>query len=232
MKRLPLLLLPASLMLLASGCSSQTYSISELGHPAFGELVGNETEFERPDPKQRMGLDAYTSDMESDGDHPFGISFWPAGTQDKIGLEVRARAKSNLVLDHLAAAVFPVTQSEASRFEISGQLPDNSTPIAYSSKSEVDAEDNVILTLIFERAAVPEGTEKLAIPTLARFEDGWIHIKYYSTVVPNVIKGLTKEEVEQFRQQRAEQEKKGTGEDEAQADLAAPADGAGPLKPP
>ncbi len=235
MTPLRLSLLSVSLgLLLLSGCSSQSYSIRELGHPAFEEVVGKETEFERADPSQRMGMDAYTSDVEDDADHSFGVSFWPAGTKDKIGLEVRARSKSSLGLDRLAVAVFAVSQSEASRFDVTGQLPDAASPIAYSSKSEVDEDDNVILTLVFKRDAVPAGTEKLAIPTLAQFEDGWIHIKYYSTVVPNVIRPLTKEEVEQLKKlQEAEKGKEaGGGEAKIPPSDDPPADGTDAAKNP
>ena len=135
-----LVFLLAPLILLVSGCSSQTYSIRELGHPAFESVVGKETAFERADEEQRKGLDAFTSDVQASGDHSFIVSFWPAGSEDKIGLEIRARAKGKLSLERLAAAVFAVSRKESSTFSLTGALPAPRAPIAFSGESEEDEE--------------------------------------------------------------------------------------------
>ena len=222
----PLFLLASLVLLLVSGCSSQTYSIRELGHPAFEPVVGKETAFQRADEKQRQGLDAFTSDVESDGDHSFLVSFWPAGTEERVGLEIRARAKGKLSLEKLAAAVFAVSRQESSAFSVTGALPDSAAPIAFTGESEEDDDGNIVLTLIFERNAIPEDAEWLAIPTLAQFKDGWIHIKYYETTIPDVTKLPTKEDVERMIKARqakdgetppAEDAKQPTGDEPAQA---------------
>ncbi len=178
-----------SLSLLLAGCGGPSQTLRQLGHPAFEEVVGKDTLYSRADPEQRMGMDAYTGDVDSDGDHSFIISFWPAGTEEKIGLEVRARGKGQLNLESLAAAVFPITRQQAQRFEAIGELPDPSaTPIAFSGASEQDESGNTVLYLFFLRSAIPAGTEWLAIPTLARFADGWIHVRYYETAIPEAMK--------------------------------------------
>lgn len=224
--RLSPLLVTLALLLL-SGCSSQTYSIRQLGHPAFEPVVGKETAFERADPKQRQGLDAFTRDVEDDGDHSFLISFWPAGTEGKIGLEVRARAKGKLPLERLAAAVFAVSRQDSSTFSVTGELPDPNASIAFSAKSKVDEDGNTILTLIFDRKAIPEEAEWLAIPTLTQFADGWIHIKYYETTIPEVTKLPTKEEVEQMIKAREAQAK---GDEPAPKEEAAEPTASEPVK--
>ncbi len=191
-------LLACLALLLVSGCSSQTYSIRELGHPAFESIVGRETAFERADPKQRQGLDAFTGDVQDEGDHRLTVRFSPVGSEDKIGLEIRARAKGKLPLQRLAAAVFAVSRQESSTFAVTGVLPDSSAPIAFSGEYEQDEDGWINLILIFERKAIPEDAEWLAISTLSQFADDWIRINFLGTMIPAVTRPLTKEDVEQI----------------------------------
>lgn len=187
MKR-PATILIFSALALAAGCNTPSMTIRELGHPAFESVVGKETLFARPNPNQRTGLDAFTQDVEDDANHRFEISFWPTANEKKIVLEVRAAARGRLQLSTLASAAFAVTRRQALRFEAIGELPDPAHPIAISTKTEFNEKGGATLYLFFDRAAIPEGTEWLAIPTLARFKDGWISILFYETAIPTPMK--------------------------------------------
>jgi hypothetical protein len=177
-------ILVLSLLLLSVGCNTPSLTIRDLGHPAFEEVVGAETLFARPALDQRLGLDAFTSDVDEGANHKFVVSFWPTANKDKIGLQVRAAGVGHLELAKLAVAAFPVTRQQALRFEAIGELPDPLHPIAVSTKTERDENGGATLYLFFERSAIPAGTEWLAIPTLAQFKDGWIHIRFYETAIP------------------------------------------------
>jgi hypothetical protein len=52
----------------------------------------------------------------------------------------------------------------------------------------VDENGNTVLYLFFLRGDIPAGTEWLAIPTLARFADGWVHVRHYETAIPEPMK--------------------------------------------
>jgi hypothetical protein len=185
----PLFLLPLLL-----GCTGPSQTIRQLGHPTFEVVVGKGTLYTRPDPEQRQGMDAYTSESKGNADHTFMISFWPTGNEDTISLEIRARANGKLQLESLAAAAFPLTRQQAQRFKVMGELPQTdqrgapAAPIALETRSEFTESGTTILYLTVPRSASPAGTEWLAVPTLAKFKDEWISVRFYETAVPQHMK--------------------------------------------
>ncbi len=202
-RRAPLLLLLVIPAL--AGCRGPTATIGEHGFPVFAEVVGADAQLERPDPKQTQGLDAFGERVDKSADHRFAVRFWPLSSEEKVAVEVKARADGNLQIGELAMAAYPVTRTEAERFRMRGVLPDPAAePIAFARGGEQDGEGSISLILIFPRDAIPEGTERLALPTLARFDDGWVHVRFYQTAVPEPLRRLSSEEVEAFKKRAAE----------------------------
>lgn len=180
------------LALALCGCAGPTYTISELGQPAFEPLLGA-TRLERVEGEQTKGFDVFDPNrVEDDGNHRLGMRFWPLGDAEEVAIEVRGYALGGLYLSDLAAAVYPATRSESLEFEASGRLPAASS-ILYSADSEVE-QGNRVLLLRFPRSALPPGCEALVVPVLARFEDGWVHVQYYKTAIPEPLRRESPEE--------------------------------------
>lgn len=182
--------LPARLLALAgllqlAGCA-QTYTIRELGYPAFEPVTGAETRFARPDPEQVQGLDAYPDTADRERPHRFVISPVPIGNELAVCVEIRAVGKPGSVpVTALAGLVYPLDPSGAGAFRLRGTLPPGVEPLCFAQSRERDGADGpVVLQLVFPREALPPGVERLAVPILAQFEDGWIHVRYFDTPVP------------------------------------------------
>jgi hypothetical protein len=205
MKNLPLIAgLPA--LLLVAGCSGPSYTIAQLGHQVFEPAVGKDTLFERADPNQRGNLDAFPEEASDDADHRFLVSFLPAGSEERVGVEVRAHVKGKLGFRLLASAAYPLSRQEAARFSATGELPKGAEPLGVETESEEDEVGWRVLHLIFDRKKIPAGAEMLAVPTLAQFKDGWISVRFYTTRVPEPLKMLTAEEIKQFRRRQARED--------------------------
>ncbi len=187
-------------LLLPTGCRGPTATIGELGFPMFADVVGPETKFERPDPRQTSGMDAFPERADPEGDHYLAVRYMPLSSDTTIAIEFKARARSRPGLDKLALAVYPATRTEAERFSVSGTLPAGiGAPIAEAVGGDRDETGGLTLAVLFPRAAVPEGTERLIVPSLAQYEDGWIYVRFYQTAVPAPIKLVTPEEMEALR---------------------------------
>lgn len=175
------------LAIAAAGCSGPTHTIRELGHPAFEEVVGASTRYERPAPKERNGLNAFTEGVDDDAKHLLEMRFLPVATKEKIGLEIKARPMAGLRLRTMAAAVFAVSRQEGQAFVARGALPAPEQPILVQTKFKQDKQGWMVVQLIFKRSAVPPGKE-LAVPALVQFTDGWIYVRFYRTGVPAPMK--------------------------------------------
>lgn len=187
-------------LLLPTGCRGPTATIGELGFPMFADVVGAETKFERPDPRQTNGMDAFPEQADTKGDHYLAVRYMPLSSDTTIAIELKARARSTPRLDKLALAIYPATRTEAERFSVSGTLPAAvGAPIAEAVGGELDEAGWLTLAVLFPRSDVPEGTERLIVPSLAQFEDGWIYVRFYQTAVPAPIKVLTPDEMEAFQ---------------------------------
>ena len=174
---------------LLAGCRGESFTIRQLGHPAFDEVVGAETRYWQVDPKQERGMDVYPEGIDEDANHGFLVRFWPLGTLDQVILKVTARPKGRLALKRLAMAAFPVTRQEAQTFERFGTLPAADQPLKVST--EVTEEDGwLVQFLTLDRSEIPAKTVKLAIPTLAEFADGWIYVRYYHTSLHPTINSI------------------------------------------
>ena len=183
-----------SLLSLCAGCAGPTFTVRELGQPAFEPLLGSER-LERIEEEQTKGFDAFDpARVEDDGDHRLALRFWPLGDATLIAFEVRARGLGRLRLSDLAAAIYPATLAEASAFEVQGTLP-AAEPLVYGQESERDGESRV-LVLRLPREQVPPGCEALVVPVLSRFEDGWVHVQFYRTAIPEPLRRETPEEAQ------------------------------------
>jgi hypothetical protein len=214
----------AALVMLASGCSSPTLTMTDLGQPVFTDVVGADARYERVDPKQTGGLDAYPATADADADHRMSLTFWPGSTPEKVGIEVKAKARGKLPLKRIAAAVYPVSHGEAQRFARKGTLPDpTATPLGFSAESEPDETGWRVLAVVFPRESIPPGTAFLAVPVLSEFKDGWVHLSYYKTMIPEPMKFLSPEEVEQLEAERAQGDGQAAGSPSASTtDASAP----------
>lgn len=189
------LLLPLALL---TACAGPTHTIRELGQPAFEPLLGA-LRLERVEEPQTKGFDAWDPErVEDDGDHRLALRFWPLGDEALIAIEVRARGLGRLSLSEVAAAIYPATLSEANAFELQGTLP-ASEPLTYSQESERDGE-SLVLVLRLPRAQLPVGCEALAVPVLSRFRDGWVHVQFYKTAIPEPLRRETLEEAQRRAQ--------------------------------
>lgn len=186
--------------LLLAGCGGPQLTIRELSYPVFEQVVGAETRYERADPAQVQGLDAFPDQAEGDGDHRMHVNYWPGGDEERVVVVVTAKAKGSLPLGRLAGAVYPVSHAEAQTFARTGALPDpGAKPLCFSGQSELDEAGQRELRLELTRADVPPGTPFLAVPVLAEFKDGWIHVAFYRTMVPQPMKFLSEEELEDLK---------------------------------
>ncbi|RMG07722.1 MAG: hypothetical protein D6731_23120 [Planctomycetota bacterium] len=195
----PLALLGLALAACGSGCAAPRHSIADLGFPAFSEHLGTEARYTLAAEDQRGSLDAYPPQADDDADHRYVLSFLPAGSEERVGIEVRAHVKGKLGFRRLLAAAYPVSNREAGRFAQGGSLPQGRSPLAISSESREDEAGWRILHLVLPRDRLPADCEALAVPTLAEFKDGWISVRFYTTRVPEPIKLLSAEELEALR---------------------------------
>ena len=176
----------AAVLIALAGCGGPSWTIRELGHPVFEPILGAQVRFERQDPDQIKQLDAYPDSVDFDADHRFGLAFKPTGDEAGLTFEVRAVPKGALRITDVAVAVFAATPQEAQNFEAFGELSSPESPLALETRV-VEGEDGLrILALALPREALPAGTAWLAVPTLVRFADGWITIRFFKTVVPDV----------------------------------------------
>lgn len=229
--RRALSLLLVCLLPLCAGCAGPTFTIRELGQPAFEPLLGSER-LEGLEEEQTKGFDAFDpARVEDEGDHRLALRFWPLGDATLIAIEVRARGLGRLRLSDLAAAIYPATLAEASAFEAQGTLPAGE-PLVYSQESERDGESRV-LVLRLPRDQVPPGCEAFAVPVLSRFEDGWVHVQFYRTAIPEPLRRETPEEAQRRAAANAPQAQEGPAppaEGPAESP-ASPAEGPAPASP-
>lgn len=186
----------APLLLSLSACAAETYTIRELGHPQFEQVVGADTRFERVPEPQRGQLDAFPERADREGDHRFLHAIVPIGTEEDVYLEVRAarRPPTGLPLQSLTVAVYALDGRQAEAFGATGALPAAEEPITVVTTREKD--DGILALLVrLPRAAIPEGTERLAFPILVQFEDGWIHLLFYRTGVPAAVREIDPSEL-------------------------------------
>ena len=201
------LLLLASLALLA-GCNGPSYTIAELGHGEFEAIVGKETRYYRIDDQQIKAIDAYTDEVDKEADHRFQVTFWPTGDENYVLIGVEVHPRGKLEITDLAAVVYAVDPQAAANFEVKGTLPPEAKPIA-SSPDPITGEGGMAIKILLPRKDIPEGKTWLAVPTLTKFKDGWIHLRFYKTAVPARISEMqkklegvaTKEEREDLRRE-------------------------------
>ncbi|MCO5166814.1 MAG: hypothetical protein M9894_10670 [Planctomycetes bacterium] len=187
----------APLLLSLSACAAETYTIRELGHPQFEQVVGAEARFQRVPEPQRGQLDAFPERADLEGDHRFLHTIIPMGTEEDVYLDVRAarRPPTGLPLESLTVAVYALDARQAEAFGVAGQLPAPEQPITVVTTRE--KEEGVLALLVrLPRSAIPEGTERLAFPILVQFEDGWIHLLFYRTGVPAAVPTIDPSELE------------------------------------
>jgi len=172
----------ASLALLA-GCSGPSYTIAELGHGEFEPIVGKETRYYRIDDQQIKAIDAYTDEVDNEADHRFQVTFWPTGDEQYVLIGIEVHPRGALPITDLAAVVYAVDPQTAANFEVKGKLPEDAEPLA-SSPEPITGEGGMAIKILLPRERIPEGKTWLAVPTLTRFKDGWIHLRFYKTAVP------------------------------------------------
>jgi hypothetical protein len=175
----------AALALLSLIGCAETSTIRQLGHPEFEQVVGKDTQFERVGAKQVQNLDAFPARADEGANHRFVHSIDPRGTDEVVILDVRAgpHPDRGVPLASLSVGVYPVKAQEAMAFAHDGRLPAPEQPLTVvTTKEKIDG----ILALIVKlpRTALPADAERIACPILVEFEDGWIHLYYYQTVVP------------------------------------------------
>lgn len=178
--------LAVCLPLLSLGACAETATIRQLGQPAFEQVVGAETRFERVGARQVQNLDAFPDRADEGANHRFVHSIDPRGAEDAVYLDVRAgpHPEEGVPLDSLSVAVYAVTAQEAMAFAKDGALPaPERALLVVTTKEKLDA--NILAAIVkLPRDGIPAGTERLACPILVQFADGWIHLYYYQTVVP------------------------------------------------
>lgn len=183
MHRLAVALL-SSLALSLAGCA-ETATIRQLGHPEFEQVVGKDTRFERVGARQIQNLDAFPERADEGANHRFVHSIDPRGTDEAVYLDVRAgpHPDRGVPLESLSVGVYAVSAQEAMAFANDGRLPAPEQPLTLvTTKEKVDG--IVALIVKLPRSALPASAERLACPILVQFEDGWIHLYYYQTIVP------------------------------------------------
>lgn len=202
MTRSTLLALAAGAVLLTTGCA-ETRTLGELGHPEFADVVGAETRFQRADPKQEGALDVFPSTVEDEASHEFTLESVPVGVADRVGFELKAKPKGHLPIERVAVRAFAVSRTEGEAFKLTGKLPNPGAPLPARVEAARQEDGTQEVALVIERVDIPKGTERLAIPILVRFKDGWIHVSFYETGVPAVARALTPEEIEELKRQQA-----------------------------
>jgi hypothetical protein len=178
------IIITALLTLPLCACAD-TGTIRDLGRPEFEEVVGKDTRFTRPDEKQVGSFDAYPATADPKLDHNWVFMFLPAGSPDTVAVQVRAAAKTTgNPLTDLAGAVYPLTQEQIPDYRRTGKVPGE--PLANKVTSAPSDPEKGVYELIIElpRASIPQGTDKLAVPLLARFKDGWVSVHLSLTGVP------------------------------------------------
>lgn len=180
----------AALTLLA-GCSGPSFTIAELGHGEFEAIVGKETRYYRIDDQQIKAIDAYTDEVDNEADHRFQVTFWPTGDDEFVLIGIEVHPRGQLPITDLAAVVYAVDPQAAANFEVKGNLPPEAEPIA-SSPEPITGEGGMAIKILLPREQIPEGKTWLAVPTLTRFKDGWIHLRFYKTAVPAKLSDMKK----------------------------------------
>lgn len=177
------------LLALLAGCAARgpALGVAELGHPAFAAVVGSDARFVRAAaaPNAR-GLDAWPAEGEPGGDHRSVLHVAPAGREDEVLLAVGVGVEPEWApLQRLAVACFPVAEAEAWEFFRSGRLPrPDEPPIGLWGVDRPDPDGVLRLLVRLPRGRIPAGTERLAFPILFQFQDGWIHLAWYQSIVP------------------------------------------------
>lgn len=185
MKRVALLAVLAVL----AGCAADgpALTIRELGHPAFAAVVGSDARFVQAPPQPRArGLDAWPAEGEPGGVHRSVLHAAPAGLEDAVLLAVGVAVEREWVpLRRLAVACFAVRDPEGWEFFRTGKLPrPDEVPLDLSHTDQPDSNGVLKLLVRLPRERIPAGTERLAFPILFQFQDGWIHLAWYHSIVP------------------------------------------------
>lgn len=184
--RLALRAAPLLLLLPLAACA-ETHTIRQLGHPEFEAYVGADTRLEKVDEPSPRSLDAFPATASDSVDHGFRMRVVPWGTEDEVYLYVQAVPKERrLKLRRLAVAAYGLSEEQARAFERTGALPDPTAAFAhYESQEPPDEAGALELGFKYPRSAIPPGTERLAMPILTQFEDGWINIYFHQTIIPS-----------------------------------------------
>jgi hypothetical protein len=170
-------------VLLLAGCGGPTFTIRELGQPAFERYVGAETRFERVDERELQGLNAFPDTSDSGADHRFGITFLPTGDAERVWLGIEVQPRGKLGIKQLVAAVYLVDATVAANFPTRGKLPPDAVPLMVADKV-IRGGKAMALKIMIPRKDLAGDKRYLAIPALTQFEDGWIYVRFLKTSIP------------------------------------------------
>lgn len=182
----------ASLLAVVGCAAPESFTIRELGQPAFEPLLGPQTRFVRATPQggpQGQGLDAWLAEGDHANEHRAFLSVVPTGLPETVLLAVGVAGNPAAPpLARLAVACYPLREAEAWEFLRTGRLPDPDAATLTLARVDAPDPDGVLrLLLKLPRAQVPPGTERLGFPILFQFQDGWIHLAWYQSIVPEPV---------------------------------------------
>ena len=178
-----------ALPLLAACTAPPSATIRELGQPGFEEVLGPAARFVRAESTSRSGLDAWPAGGDAGGEHRALLHVVPSGLEDQVLLAVGVAAWDGApALRRLAVTCYPVGEVEGWDFFRTGRLPRPDEPPLLLARAERPDPDGVLRLLVrLPRDQVPAGTARLAFPILFEFVDGWIHLAWYHTIVPQPV---------------------------------------------
>jgi hypothetical protein len=170
---------------------AETRTIRGHGFPAFEEVAGPATPYRRADDREVEGRNL-VSEGAADGPHKIFMTITPFGTDADVLLEVRAKAQdvSASKVELVAVAAHPLAFAQIGPYRRDGVLPSAAAPLAVQSTTTQNEEGVVKLIFKMPRSAIPPGTERLAMPILVRYADGWVYVRFYETGIPAPVPDL------------------------------------------
>lgn len=183
----PGLLLLVLVLVSSAGCATRG-TIRDLGHPEFEKDVPEGQKLTLVEPVQDGERDYFASGSNETADHSSVVT-------DEVPAHVEGE---NLVMSFVAASknkaikvelvqvlVYPVGPKDVIPFRMQGTLPDRDHPVAtfFNEKKYVPGTSALRVDVTVPLAKIGSA-DQLAVPTLLRFEDGWVTIVFRAAPVP------------------------------------------------
>ena len=164
-------------------------TLRELGHPEFEHDVPKGQKLTVVEPTRDGEIDAFPSGANETADHSSALreDIAPHVDGDNLVFSVRATSKTAIKLDLIQVLVYPLAPQDALTYQLQGTLPDAEHPIAAFNKTKdkgyIPGTEDLGLDVSVPLAAI-KGADRIATPTLLRFEDGWVTIVYRVEMLP------------------------------------------------